>query len=183
MTLEKNFQLTLPEPPEHLLKPERVFGGRPPFGRLERQGSQLRGELVAEVPLLGEIHFPFQSRIDAQEEGRAYLLADSPTLTLDQPRAMDPPSSPPSPADQQRAEPTDQQRAEPADPRFWAELEGEGWAVEDGICYKLRLRIHAEIPQGEKWGGKALRRMAEAAFERTVSRALEGLQGGKLLRG
>ncbi|MER3483168.1 MAG: DUF3809 domain-containing protein [Meiothermus sp.] len=175
MTLEKNFQLTLPEPPEHLLKPERVFGGRPPFGRLERQGSQLRGELVAEVPLLGEIHFPFQSRIDAQEEGRAYLLADSPTLTLDQPRAMDPPSSPPSPADQQRAE--------PADPRFWAELEGEGWAVEDGICYKLRLRIHAEIPQGEKWGGKALRRMAEAAFERTVSRALEGLQGGKLLRG
>lgn len=151
MTLEKSFQLELPEPPENLPAPERVFGGKAPFGRLERQGDKLVGELLAEVPLLGEIQFPFVSRMDFGEEGRAYLHADSPV---------------PAP-----------------DPRFWAELSGEGQVVPGGIAYNLNLRIHAEIPEGEKWGGKALQRMAEAAFERTVSRTLEALSMGKLSRG
>ncbi len=144
MTLEKTFQLLLPEPPAHLLEPERVFGGKPPFGRLERWGTQLSGELRAEIPLLGEIKFPFRSRIVQEEEGLARLMA-----------------WPQMPAD--------------SEPQFWAELSGLGQIVAGGIQYTLNLRIHARLPEGEKWGGKALRRMAEAAFERTVSRTLEQL--------
>ncbi len=60
-------------------------------------------------------------------------------------------------------------------PAFWAELEGSGRVVEEGIEYQLTLRIHATWPQGEKWGGRALGRLAEAAFERQVERVLEQL--------
>lgn len=60
-------------------------------------------------------------------------------------------------------------------PAFWAELEGSGKVVEGGIDYQLTLRIHATLPQGEKWGGRALGRLAEAAFERNVERVLERL--------
>lgn len=148
MTLEKRFHLTLPEPPEHLLEPQRVFGGRPPFGRLERQEEVLGGELVAEIPLLGEIHFPFKSRIVV--EG----------------------------ADVARLEPLPLKHEE-----FWAELAGGGRAADGRIAYDLELRVHAELPEGEKWGGKALRRMAEVAFERTVTRTLEALGEARLSRG
>ena len=141
MTLEKSFQLHLPEPPEHLLTPERVFAGKPPFGALLRHQLELTGELAAEVPLLGEIHFPFKSLIHPQGEDTARLEA----VPL---------------------EPT---------PPFWAELSGRGWLEGDGIGYDLLLKVHAELPQGEKWGGQALRRMAQVAFERSVERVLAQL--------
>jgi hypothetical protein len=140
MVLEKSFHLRLTEPPEHLLKPERVFASKSPFGQLTRQDTTLQGYLVAEAPLFGEIHFPFQSRIHPQGN-TAHLEA----LPLQDP------------------------------PAFWAELEGRGEVVEGGIDYQLTLRIHATLPQGEKWGGRALGRLAEAAFERNVERVLERL--------
>jgi hypothetical protein len=148
MTLEKHFHLTLLEPTEHLLEPERVFGGRAPFGRLERQEDVLGGELVAEIPLLGEIHFPFKSRIVI--EG----------------------------ADTARLEPLPLEHG-----GFWAELAGGGRAAGGRIAYDLELRVHAALPEGEKWGGKALRRMAEVAFERTVTRTLEALGKARLSHG
>jgi hypothetical protein len=144
MTLEKSFQLHLPEPPEHLLMPERVFAGKPPFGALERHELELSGELAAEVPLLGEIRFPFKSLIRPQGEEIARLEAV----------LMEP--SPP----------------------FWAELSGQGRLEEGGIAYDLSLCVHAELPQGEKWGGQALRRMAQVAFERSVERVLAQLGQG-----
>lgn len=140
MVLEKSFSLRLPEPPEHLLMPERVFAGKPPFGELTRQDTSLRGYLVAEAPLFGEIHFPFHSRI--HPEGLAARLEALPL---------------------------------PDPPAFWAELEGFGEVVAGGIDYRLTLRIHATLPQGEKWGGRALGRLAEAAFERNVERVLARL--------
>lgn len=66
----------------------------------------------------------------------------------------------------------------PEQPRFWAEPEGEGHAVEGELVYRLTLRIHAELPEGEKWGGRALRRMAEVAFDRSVERVLQRLAEG-----
>ena len=141
MTLEKSFQLHLPEPAEHLLLPERVFGGKPPFGVLERDGLQLLGELAAEVPLLGEIRFPFRSLIEPHGSDIASLTA---------------------------------QILEP-NPPFWAELSGQGQLGTNGIHYNLLLKVHAELPQGEKWGGQALRRMAQVAFERSVERVLAQL--------
>ncbi len=140
MVLEKSFRLFRAEPPEHLLEPERVFGGKPPFSELTRKNTTLQGYLVAEAPLFGEIHFPFHSRIHPQGP-RARLEA----LPLPDP------------------------------PAFWAELEGHGEVAEGGIIYQLTLRIHATLPQGEKWGGRALSRLAEAAFERNVKRVLEQL--------
>jgi len=138
MTFEKSFQLQLPQPPEHLLQPERVFAHEP-FGELKRKGMELGGNLHADIPLLGEIQFPFHSRIHL--EGRVRLEA----LPL-----------------------------VPA-PAFWAELSGSAEVIPGGIHYQLHLRIHASLPEGEKWGGKALKRMAELAFERVVSRTLESL--------
>ncbi len=140
MILEKHFQLQLAEPPEHLLKPELVFSGKPPFGPLEQNAMQLSGSLLAEVPLFGDLQFPFKSRIEPVGTQEARLEA----LSL-----------------------------EPASP-FWAELSGTGRLEASGIHYQLYLRIHAHLPQGEKWGGKALQRMAEAAFERTIERVLLG---------
>ncbi|MDX2003697.1 MAG: DUF3809 family protein [Meiothermus sp.] len=141
MTLEKSFQLHLPEPPEHLLTPEKVFAGKPPFGALERDGLELSGELAAEVPLLGEIRFPFKSLIRPEGDDRARLEA----VILE------------------------------PNPPFWAELSGAGRLEGGGIGYELSLRVHAELPQGEKWGGQALRRMAQVAFERSVERVLAQL--------
>jgi len=140
MVLEKSFQLRLAEPLDHLLKPEQVFAGKPPFGELTRHDTSLQGYLLAEAPLFGEIHFPFHSRIHPQGRG-ARLEA----MALEDP------------------------------PAFWAELEGSAQIVEDGIDYHLTLRIHATLPQGEKWGGRALGRLAEAAFERNVERVLKQL--------
>ncbi|MCL6527451.1 MAG: DUF3809 domain-containing protein [Thermaceae bacterium] len=147
MILEKRLHLRLAVPPEHLLEPEQVFAGRPPFGRLERNGELLEGELVAEIPLLGDIHFPFRSRIVVEGEGSA------------------------------RLEPVPMEHGE-----FWVELAGAGRVMEGTIAYDLELRVHAGLPEGEKWGGRALRRMAEAAFERNLNRALEELGEARLSR-
>ncbi|RDI95083.1 DUF3809 domain-containing protein [Meiothermus sp. QL-1] len=143
MLLEKSFRLFLPEPPEHLYQPERVFSGRPPFRMLRREGFWLEGVLVAEAPLLGEIQFPFRSRI--HPEGRVARLE---ALPLENP------------------------------PPFWVELAGRGEVVEGGLEYRLTLRLHASLPPGEKWGGRALRRLAEAAFERNLERELKRLAQG-----
>lgn len=142
MTLERTFELRIPGTPAELLAPERVFGGRPPFRDLRREGQHLVGELVAYTPLMGDLRFPFRSRLHPEAEDRALLVALSPA---DEP------------------------------PAFWAELAGEGKAEGGALAYTIRVRLHAQLPEGEKWGGKALRRMAEAAFERTISRALENL--------
>lgn len=58
---------------------------------------------------------------------------------------------------------------------FWAELSGSAQLQNNRILYRLHVRIHAHLPEGEKWGGRALQRMAEATFERTLERALTGL--------
>ncbi len=60
---------------------------------------------------------------------------------------------------------------------FWAELAGEGEAQGNTLRYRGRLVLHARLPEGEKWGGRALRRMAETALERTLRRALAALPG------
>ncbi len=59
--------------------------------------------------------------------------------------------------------------------RFWAELAGVGEARGDELRYRVRLVLHAELPAGEKWGGRALRRMAEAALARNLTRVLASL--------
>ncbi|PZA08789.1 MULTISPECIES: DUF3809 domain-containing protein [unclassified Meiothermus] len=143
MTLERTFELRIPGSPAELLAPERVFGERPPFQGLHREGEHLVGELVAYTPLMGELRFPFRSHLQAEDAEHASLTA----LPLD----------------------------EGAPPAFWAELSGEGTAVGGALAYTITVRLHARLPEGEKWGGKALRRMAEAAFQRTISRALEAL--------
>lgn len=153
MTLERTFELRIPGTPAELLAPERVFGGRPPFGELRREGEHLLGELVTYTPLMGDLRFPFCSRLHPEGEGRALLVAESPGNH----RVAHAPSEP---------------RA------FWAELSGEGAVVGETLAYTITVRLHARLPEGEKWGGKALRRMAEAAFERTISRALEHLSRG-----
>jgi hypothetical protein len=153
MTLERTFELRIPGTPAQLLAPERVFGGRPPFRDLRREGEHLVGELVAYTPLMGDLRFPFRSRLHSQAEGRASLVA----LIPGDSRAAQPSSEPPA---------------------FWAELSGEGVVVGEALAYTITVRLHAQLPEGEKWGGKALRRMAEAAFQRTISRALETLSQG-----
>ncbi len=58
---------------------------------------------------------------------------------------------------------------------FWAELAGEGEVQDDRLVYRGTLILHAHLPEGEKWGGRAFKRMVEAALERTLRRALEAL--------
>ncbi len=59
--------------------------------------------------------------------------------------------------------------------RFWAELGGVGELKDGELRYRLQLVLHAELPEGEKWGGRAFRRMVEAALSRHLSRALSAL--------
>lgn len=63
--------------------------------------------------------------------------------------------------------------SEPLSGERWAELAGEAQAVQEGLAYTIQLAVHAELPLGEKWGGRALGRMAEAAFSRGLEHALE----------
>ena len=56
-----------------------------------------------------------------------------------------------------------------------AELGGRAWLEEDRVCYQASLLLEFTLPKGEKWGGRAFRKMAEAAFERTLSRTLQEL--------
>ena len=58
-------------------------------------------------------------------------------------------------------------------PPFWAELWGTGQASQGVLHFQMHLRLHAQLPQAEKWGGKALRHMAERVFAHTVDRILE----------
>ncbi len=65
---------------------------------------------------------------------------------------------------------------------FWAELGGVGEADRSGLYYRVRLVIHARLPAGEKWGGRALRRLVEAALRRNLTRALAALPESVELR-
>lgn len=56
-----------------------------------------------------------------------------------------------------------------------AQLGGRARLDGDRVCYQAELRLHLNWPEGEKWGGRAFRKMAEAAFERTLSRTLREL--------
>ncbi len=58
---------------------------------------------------------------------------------------------------------------------FWAELGGVGEAEGSELYYRIRLVLHAHLPAGEKWGGRALRRMVEAALARNLARVLASL--------
>ena len=54
-----------------------------------------------------------------------------------------------------------------------AKLGGRAWLNGDRVCYQAELELELNMPEGEKWGGRAFRKMAEAAFERTISRTLQ----------
>jgi len=56
-----------------------------------------------------------------------------------------------------------------------AELGGRARLEGDRVCYQAELALELNLPEGEKWGGRAFRKMAEAAFERTLSRTLQEL--------
>ncbi len=56
-----------------------------------------------------------------------------------------------------------------------AELSGRAWLEGSRVCYRARVRLAAHLPEGEKWGGRAFKKMAEAAFVRTLERTLAGL--------
>ncbi|MER3425963.1 MAG: hypothetical protein C4298_03640 [Thermus sp.] len=60
--LERSFALTLPGRLADL-DPERLLQA-PPFRAVERKGEFLRGELVAETLLFGELVLPFISRLE-----------------------------------------------------------------------------------------------------------------------
>jgi hypothetical protein len=60
--LERSFVLTLPGRLADL-EPERLLQA-PPFRRVERAGDLLKGELVAENLLFGEVALPFASRLE-----------------------------------------------------------------------------------------------------------------------
>jgi len=141
MNIERSFELILPGDEALLHAPEKVFGGLSPFESMSREGLRLRGALAADVPLLGQLRFPFESELVLEED----LARLEPLL--------------PSPI-----------------PDYWAEIAGEGRVEGEKLHYRITVRLHAEIPPGDKWGLKALRRMAEAAFERALSRTLSQLQ-------
>ncbi len=56
-----------------------------------------------------------------------------------------------------------------------AELGGRARLEGDRVCFQAELLLRLNLPEGEKWGGRAFRKMAEAAFERTLSRTLHDL--------
>ncbi|HGY09753.1 MAG TPA: DUF3809 domain-containing protein [Oceanithermus profundus] len=53
-----------------------------------------------------------------------------------------------------------------------ARLSGRSWLEGSRVCYDARVRLCARLPEGEKWGGRAFRKMAEAAFARALERTL-----------
>ena len=55
----------------------------------------------------------------------------------------------------------------------------DGLARLDGVrvCYRAEVALELALPQGEKWGGRAFHKMAEAAFERVLARTLNELAG------
>ncbi|WP_456412892.1 DUF3809 family protein [Oceanithermus profundus] len=76
---------------------------------------------------------------------------------------------------------------EPLDPGaddLAAELSGRARREGSQVCYRARVRLRVRLPEGEKWGGRAFKKMAEAAFARTLERTLadvnRGAHGGLL---
>ena len=53
-----------------------------------------------------------------------------------------------------------------------AVLSGTARLNGDRVCYEASVALQLSLPEGEKWGGRAFRKMAEAAFERTLTRTL-----------
>ena len=53
-----------------------------------------------------------------------------------------------------------------------ARLSGRSWLDGARVCYRARVRLCAHLPEGEKWGGRAFKKMAEATFARTLERTL-----------
>ena len=53
-----------------------------------------------------------------------------------------------------------------------AELGGSARAKGDRVCYQAQVALELRLPEGDKWGGRAFRKMAEAAFEKTLKRTL-----------
>ena len=58
-----------------------------------------------------------------------------------------------------------------------AELSGSARTEGNRVCYQARVALELYLPEGEKWGGRAFRKMAEAAFERTLKRTLHEIGG------
>jgi len=56
-----------------------------------------------------------------------------------------------------------------------AELAGRARLEGARVCYRARVRLRIRLPEGEKWGGRAFRKMAEAAFARTLERTLASI--------
>ncbi|MCL4455578.1 MAG: DUF3809 domain-containing protein [Deinococcus sp.] len=147
MILEKSFELTRPGKAQDLLRPDKIFAGIPVFDQLGLERGLLAGTLVAQAPLFGQVRFPFESRLAQVGAGD-----DGPGLKVQlSAQALDPV------------------------PSFWAELSGHGSVTEESLLYQVHLKLHVDLPEGEKWGGRALRRMAEASFERTLARTLLNL--------
>jgi len=63
------------------------------------------------------------------------------------------------------------------DEELRAELSGKATVQGKEVCYQALIRLDIDLPQGEKWGGKAFRKMAEAAFERVLDATLKQIQG------
>jgi len=55
---------------------------------------------------------------------------------------------------------------------YWAELGGVAEAEGEVVNYRVDLALNAELAAGDKWGGRALLRMAEAVFAHHLNRAL-----------
>lgn len=66
--------------------------------------------------------------------------------------------------------------------RAWAEVSGEGRAADAPggarIDYRLRVVVHLSVPAGDKWGGRAFAKMAEATAARTLARVAEEFPAG-----
>jgi len=56
-----------------------------------------------------------------------------------------------------------------------AELAGKARVEGERVCYRASVRLRAHLPEGEKWGGRAFKKMAEAAFARVLERTLTNL--------
>jgi hypothetical protein len=56
-----------------------------------------------------------------------------------------------------------------------ARLNGRARLEAHRVCYRARVHLEVRLPEGEKWGGRVFKKMAEAAFERTLERTLAGL--------
>jgi hypothetical protein len=76
--------------------------------------------------------------------------------------------------------------AQPLQGKAWAEVSGLGSAVQTNqeveIHYALSIIVHLELPNADKWGGRAFEKMAQAtartAIERMTREFGHGVQMG-----